>query len=216
MSSRPDAHLSTVPSIRTSDRQASSVRTTCFFRPDTYIVLRSFCASLLHPDVSAARPDAYQFLNGSLILSKFQEREDQSTVWTMWYPVRTRISVRQESQFKMNRPDIRQLWSGRWCIVYGNCRFDFNRPDVSLSWSGRTRIRYGNCVLKFSRPDARSLLWKLLAADVRPSGRSSHPVRTMFLYRKDFSVKISENPVAQLSVRTAMVHRPDGPQAYFA
>jgi hypothetical protein len=35
-----------------------------------------------------------------------QEREDQSTVRTMWYPVRTRISVRQESQFKMNRLDI--------------------------------------------------------------------------------------------------------------
>jgi hypothetical protein len=35
-----------------------------------------------------------------------QERKDQSTVRTMWYPVRTRISVRQESQFKMNRPDI--------------------------------------------------------------------------------------------------------------
>jgi hypothetical protein len=75
-----------------------------------------------------------------------QEREDQSTVRTMWYPVRTRISVRQESQFKMNRPDIWQLWSGRWFIVYGNCRFDFNRPDVSPSWSGRTRIKYGNCV----------------------------------------------------------------------
>jgi hypothetical protein len=117
VSSRPDAHLSNDPSVRTtyhsvrtsdrqassvrtSDRQASSVRTTCFFRPDTYIVSRSFCANL------QARLDAYQFLNGSLILSKFQEREDQSTVWTMWYPVRTRISVRQESQFKMNRPDI--------------------------------------------------------------------------------------------------------------
>jgi hypothetical protein len=35
-----------------------------------------------------------------------QEKEDQSTVWTMWYPVRTRNSVRQDSQFKMNRPDI--------------------------------------------------------------------------------------------------------------
>jgi hypothetical protein len=94
VSSRQDAHLSIVPSVRTtchsvrtSDRQASPVRTTCFFRPDTYIVLRSFCANLLHPDVSAARPDAYQFSNGSLILSKFQERKDQSTVRTMWYPV---------------------------------------------------------------------------------------------------------------------------------
>jgi hypothetical protein len=83
VSSRPDAHLSTVPSVwttchsvRTSDRQASSVRKTYFFCLDTYIVSRSFCASLLRPDVSAARPDAYQFSNGSLILSKFQERED--------------------------------------------------------------------------------------------------------------------------------------------
>jgi hypothetical protein len=61
---------------------------------------------LLRPDVSAALLDAYRFSNDSLILSKFQEREDQSTVRTMWYTVRTRISVRQESQFKMNRPDI--------------------------------------------------------------------------------------------------------------
>jgi hypothetical protein len=134
----------------------------------------------------------------------------------MWYPVQMRISVRQESQFKMNRPDIWQLWSGHWCIVYDNCRFDFNRPDVSPSWSGHTRIRYGNCVLKFSRPDARSLLWKLLAAGVRPSRQSSHPIQTMFLYKKDFPAKILKNPVAQLSVRTAMVHRPDDSQAYFA
>jgi hypothetical protein len=79
-SSRLDAHLSTVPSVRTTclsvqtlDRQASSVRTTCFFRPDTYIISRSFCASLLRPDVLAARPNAYQFSNGSLILSKFKK-----------------------------------------------------------------------------------------------------------------------------------------------
>jgi hypothetical protein len=97
VASRPDAHLSTAPffrtmchPVRTPDTPASSVWTTCFFRPD----------------VSAARPDAYQFSNGSLILSKFQEREDQSTIRTMWYTVRARIFVRQESQFKMNRPDI--------------------------------------------------------------------------------------------------------------
>jgi len=55
-------------------------------------------------------------------------------------------------------------------------------------------------------PDARGLLWKLLTADVRQSGRSSHPVRTMFLYRKDFSAKILENPLAQLSVWTVPRH----------
>jgi hypothetical protein len=113
VSSRPDAHLSTVPSVRTtchsvrtSNRQASSVRTTCFFRLDTYIVSRSFCASFLHPDISAARPDAYQSSKRFTDSFQVQEREDQSTVRTMWYPVQTRISVRQESQFKMNRSDI--------------------------------------------------------------------------------------------------------------
>jgi hypothetical protein len=76
------------------------------FRPDTYIVSRRFCASFLHPDISAARPDAYQSSKRFTDSFQVQEREDQSTVRTMWYPVRTRISVRQESQFKMNRPII--------------------------------------------------------------------------------------------------------------
>jgi hypothetical protein len=139
-----------------------------------------------------------------------QEREDQSTVRTMWYPVRMRISVRQESQFKMNCPDIWQLWSRRWYIIYGNWRFDFNRPDARVSDMEITCWSLAVWTLLPHGPDAWILLWTLLAADVRPFGRSSHPVRTMFLYRKDFSAKILENPVTQLSIRTAMVHRPDG------
>jgi hypothetical protein len=43
-----------------------------------------------------------------------------------------------------------------------------------------------------------------------------HPVRTMSLNRKDFPAKFLENLVAQLSVRTGHVHRPDGAQVYFA
>jgi hypothetical protein len=111
-----------------SGRRASSVRTPTSYREASVPACSVWT-------FSAARPDAYQFSNSSLILSKFQEREDQSTDRTMWYPIRTRVSVRQESQFKNDRPDVWQLWSGRWCIVYGNCRFDFNRPDVSPSWS---------------------------------------------------------------------------------
>jgi hypothetical protein len=68
--------LSAVPTmchpVRTPDSPASSVWTTCFFRPDTS-VSRSFCSSLIRPDVSVARPDAYQFSNGSLILSEFKK-----------------------------------------------------------------------------------------------------------------------------------------------
>jgi hypothetical protein len=110
--SRPDAYCSC--SIRPDDVSfcPDAIQSSIICLDDVllpsghFTVSRSFCASLLRPDVSAARPDAYQFSNGSLILSKFQEREDQSTVRTMWYTIRTRISVRQESQFKMNRPDI--------------------------------------------------------------------------------------------------------------
>jgi hypothetical protein len=193
------------------------------FRPNPYTVSRSFCSSLLRPDISAARPDAYQFSNGSLILSKFQEREDLSTVRMMWYPVWTRVSVRKESQFKIDSPDVYQSWSGRWCIIYGNCRFDFNRLEVCPSWSGRTHIRYGNCVLKFNHPDTPPPWSGRTKPNLKItcSGRAAvrtmcHPVRTRFLYRIDFSVNFSENLVAQLSVRTAHVHRPDGAQVYFA
>jgi len=42
-----------------------------------------------------------------------------------------------------------------------------------------------------------------------------HPVWTRLLNRKDFPVKFSQNLVAQLPVRTAHVHRPDGAQVYF-
>jgi hypothetical protein len=100
--SRPDDM-----SYRPNARQSSIICLDDVLLPsEHFTVSRSFCASLLRSDVSAAHLDAYQFSTGSLILSKFQGREDQSTVRTMWYPVRTRISVRQESQFKMNRPDI--------------------------------------------------------------------------------------------------------------
>jgi hypothetical protein len=51
--------------------------------------------------------------SGSLsVLERFthsfqvQEREDQSTVWTMRYPVWTRVHIRKESQFKFDRPDV--------------------------------------------------------------------------------------------------------------
>lgn len=69
-----------------SGRHAPSVWTPSLYR-------EASVPACFHPDVSAARPDATQFSNGSLILSKFQEREDQSTV-------RTRVSIRQESQFE--------------------------------------------------------------------------------------------------------------------
>lgn len=113
-------------------------------------------------------------------------------------------------------PDVSQLWSESWCIVYGNYRFNFNRPDVCLSWSRRTHIRYGNYVLKFSRPDAHSL-WSGRAKPVMEitcSERAS--VRTIEPSRLD-DVLIQERFIRGnfgKSCRT-FVH-PDGSLAYFA
>jgi len=69
-------------------------------------VSRRFYPACIRPDVSAARLDASQYSISFIFLSKFQEREDRSTVQTMWYPVRTRVSLRQESQFKYHRPNV--------------------------------------------------------------------------------------------------------------
>jgi len=49
---------------------------------EQFTVSRSFSPSLIRLDVSAARPDAYQFSNRSDSF-QIQEREDQSTVRTM-------------------------------------------------------------------------------------------------------------------------------------
>jgi hypothetical protein len=71
--SRSDAHLSSVSSVRTTchpirklDRPASSVRTTCSSRPDSYTVSRSFCSSF-HPSerfssISGRLPVLDQFM----------------------------------------------------------------------------------------------------------------------------------------------------------
>jgi hypothetical protein len=181
-----------------------------FIPSGPHTVSRSFYPACIRPDVSAARPDASQYSISFRFLSKFQEREDRSTVWT-------RVSLGQESQFKYHCLDVWQLWSGRAFIKEGNCRFDFNRSDDCSSCSGCAHCRYGNCVLKNSRSDAhppwsgRAKPYKEITCSGRVTVRTMcHPVRTRLLNRKDFLVKFSENLVAQLSVRTAHVHRLDG------
>jgi hypothetical protein len=129
----------------------------------------------------------------------------------MWYPVRLRISTRQESQFKYTRPDVKQPWSGRAFIKEGNCRFDFNRPDDCLSWSRRAHISYGNYVLKISRSGRSSPMVRTLEALYgkylqRTCNRLDDCVFRLdaALKQERFSAKFSKIPVAQLPVRTAM------------
>jgi len=77
-------------------------------------------------DVSAARLDASQYLIKLQILSKFIYGKIDVTV-------RTRFSLRQESEFKFNCSDSSLPSFGRPCIWYGNCGFIFNRLDTFLS-----------------------------------------------------------------------------------
>jgi hypothetical protein len=100
-------------------------------------------------------------------------------------------------------------WSEGAFNRYWNCVFNFNSPDAYLWWSGRELNRYGNACWRSTvrmtiplGPDARSLIWKLLATDMRLSGRHSHTVQMQLSNRKDFQRK------SQKLCR--IVVRPDG------
>jgi hypothetical protein len=77
--SRPDAHLSTVPSVRTTCSSRPNARQTSIIHPDDvsfpsgpYTVSRSFCSSL-HPLGHLSSPSGrISVLKQSKILSKFQ------------------------------------------------------------------------------------------------------------------------------------------------
>jgi hypothetical protein len=66
--SRPDAYCSCffrpddVPSHPDTVSPASSVRTMCFFRPDTYTISRSLCASLLPSGCFSSTSGRYSVL----------------------------------------------------------------------------------------------------------------------------------------------------------
>jgi hypothetical protein len=79
VSSRPDAHQSTVPSVRTTCSSQPDARQTSIIRPDEvsfpsrpYTVSRSFCSSM-HPFGHLNSPfGCLSVLEQSQILSKFQ------------------------------------------------------------------------------------------------------------------------------------------------
>jgi hypothetical protein len=120
------------------------------------------------------------------------------------------------------QPSGRQsTWSRCSFNRYGNCVFNFNRSDACLSWFGRALNKYGNYVLKINRLDGRPP-WSGRAKpymEITCNGRATvwrtvphHPDAA--LKQERFLAKISEIMVAQLSFRTAHVHRPDGVRTY--
>jgi hypothetical protein len=83
VSSLPDAHLSTVPSVRTTCSSRPDDRQTSIIRPDDvsfpsgpYTVSRSFCSSLHSSGPLSSPSGRLSILEQSQILSKFSLWED--------------------------------------------------------------------------------------------------------------------------------------------
>jgi hypothetical protein len=113
VSSRPDAHLS----------KASAVRTTCHivrtpdrlkhhpsgrhgfpFGPSSVSTKLQTLSKIKYGKIAATVRKTW-----ILVWTRFslrQVRNSNSTVRTMWIPVRTHSFIRQESQFKYNRSDV--------------------------------------------------------------------------------------------------------------
>jgi hypothetical protein len=152
-------------------------------------VSRSFCSSL-HPSERLSSPSGCLLVIDQLqILSKFNLREDCSN-----RP--DDVDFRPDTLLHKARIAIQISPSGRQSALVRTRVHQLRKLSIRLQpsgglppWSERAHIKYENCVLKISRPDARSLIWKLLAADVRPSGRLCLTVWTQLSNRKDFQRK---------------------------
>jgi hypothetical protein len=108
-----------------------------------------------------------------------------ATVRTTWIPIRTRSSIRQVSHTKSRRLDTRASDMEIACI--------------------RSTVRTTIPLIRTHE----ALVWKLLAAEVRPSGQQGTTIWTRLKSRKNFS-EIFGKPIAQLSVQTPYDYCPDG------
>jgi hypothetical protein len=98
-----------------------------------------------------------------------------ATVQTMWNPVRTRSFIRQVSHSKSRRSNISPLGSdGRASEMEIPCIRSTVRTTIPLVWTHE------------------ALIWKLLVAEVRPSGRQGNTIRMLLKTGKNCS-KIFES-----------------------
>jgi hypothetical protein len=111
-SGRPSDHCSILPDDVTS--RPDAIRTMCISVRTLHFV-EKFLSSL-HPSGQLnCTSGRLSVLNQLQILSKFKYGKTDSTARMVWYPVWTRVSLRQESQFKYHPPDVSQPWSERAC-----------------------------------------------------------------------------------------------------
>jgi hypothetical protein len=160
VSYRPDAHQT----------KASFVRT-------TWIPVRTFLCveklrtvlAYIRPDDSAARPDDPQCsIKLQDFFPKHRYGKIAATVRMTWISVRAHSSIRQVSQFKSRRPEASH---------HGPDRRVSNMKIACITSTFRTTI--------LPIQTRKASVWKLLAANVRPSGRQGDTIWTRFSNRKD-------------------------------
>jgi hypothetical protein len=148
-----------------------------------------------------------------------------ASVRTFQQPVRTTLNVRPSFRFSFqnqiwedccNRPDEVDSHPDA-LLLKASLRFKFNRPDANLPWSGRAYDRYGNCVQQITCLDGhpawsgrvKPLQGNYLQRTYDRQDDRSLPSRRGSQTGKIFS-EIFRISVAQLFVRTAYDHCPDG------
>jgi hypothetical protein len=115
-----------------------------------------------------------------------------ATVRTTWIPFRTRSSIRQVPHSKSRRLDASQ---------HGP---DARALDMEIACIKSTV----QTIIPLVRT-REALVWKLFAAEVRPSGRQDTTIWTRLKTGKNFS-EIFRKSIAQLFVRTPYDYHPDG------
>jgi hypothetical protein len=181
---RPDAHQSS--NIRPNDMiyrpnaqlfKASSVRTTRTFCPDLPLCREASNCSSLHPSGRFSNTSERHSVFDQLwdFLPKHRYGKIAATFWTMWIPIWTRSSVRQVAHSKSGRPDA-----------------NLHGPNARAIYMEIACIK---STIRITIPLVRmreASIWKLRAAEVRPSGQQGNTVRTRLKSRKNFS-KILES-----------------------
>jgi hypothetical protein len=136
--------------------KASSIRTTRTFLPDLPLCREASNYSSLHPSRRFSSTSERHSLFDQLrdFFPKHRYGKFAATVRTMWNPIRTSSFIRQVSHSKFRRPDVSPLGP------------DGRAPNMKITFirsTARTTIPL------FWTHEA--LIWKLLAAEVRPSER---------------------------------------------
>jgi hypothetical protein len=165
-----------------------AVRTTRTFRPNLPLCREVSNCSSLHPFGRFSSPSERISVFDKLqnFFPKHSYGKIATTFRTTWIPVRTRLSIRQASQFKSRCLDASQ---------HGPNSGASDMEIVCIKSTVRTTI-----LLVQTRE---AFIWKLLAANVRLSGRQGTTVWTRLRNRKEF----------QRNSRTIdrTIVRPDGP-----